>query len=149
MEIRSLIRGLLRAFAVCRHDPAAHLAEPDSRARKMIARGANRPAVRDLLPVVARACKVAVKPSLTVIVVPGRWGVVLLLLDERTAFGAPTEAILGGSPIGSSGPLLLCLAPDGVEEQPVILSDGSAIVAPVVSNVYAVTDPSWSPPKFR
>jgi hypothetical protein len=72
----------------------------------------------------------------------------MVLPDAQTAFGAQTEAILDGSPIGSIGPLFVGLAPDGVEEQPVALRDGSEIQAPVVNNVYAVTDPSWTPPQF-
>jgi hypothetical protein len=139
---------LVERFAVCRDAPAPYLTEPDSSAMEMIGEMATRPGARRLMPVAARARQVAVNPSLTVIVVPGGSGVVLLLPRNRRAFGALTEAILDGSPIGSSGPLLLGLAPDGVEEQPVTLNDGSTILAPVVGNVYAVTDRSWTPPKF-
>jgi hypothetical protein len=139
---------LVERFAVCRDAPAAHLVEPGSPAMELIVQMATRPGARRLMPVPARARQVDVNPWLTVIVVPGGRGVVLLVPDKRTAFGAPTEAILDGSPIGSIGPLLLGLAPDGIELQPVTVHVGSTILAPVVGNVYAVTDPSWTPPKF-
>jgi hypothetical protein len=139
---------LVERFAVCRDRPAGHEAQPDAGTLGIVAQVASRPGARRQGPVVARARKVVVSPSLTVVVVPGQRGVLIVLPDARTAFGAQTEAILDGSPIGSIGPLLVGLAPDGVEQQPVMLSDGSEIQAPVVSNVYAVTDPSWTSPEF-
>lgn len=138
---------LVARFAVCRDAPPVHTAELDARAMEMIARMTSRPGTQRHVPVAARAVKVVVNPSLTVVVIPGKDGVLMLVPESRVAFGARTEAILNGSPIGSIGPLVLGLAPDGVEEQSVSLSDGSTIQAPVVGNVYAVKDPSWTPPE--
>lgn len=56
--------------------------------------------------------------------------------------------MLKGNPILTSGATIFGLAPDGVMAQPVALADGSAINAPVLSNVYMVADPSWRPPVF-
>jgi hypothetical protein len=141
---------LVEHFAICRDAPAADEVEPDAAVIEMIAKMASRSGSdwQRFGPVVPRARQVVVNPSVTVVVVPGKHGVLVFVPAAGAAFGAPSEAILLDSRIGSIGPLLLGLAPDGVEEQPVRLNDGSTIKAPVVSNVYAVKDPSWTSPEF-
>jgi hypothetical protein len=100
----------------------------------------------------SRARKVIVSPSLTVLIVPGANGVMLLVPDDegrfRSAFGGPTESVLAGRPIGSAGPTVFGLASDGVQTQAVALRDGSSVDARVFDNVYALSDPSWAPPLF-
>lgn len=96
--------------------------------------------------------KVVLGPSLSVLVVPGSTGVLLLTADRdgsfTTGFGAKTEQLLEDRPVGSSGPLLYGLAPDGITKQSVSLQDGSVIEAQVAHNVYIVEDQSWTAPVF-
>ena len=140
---------LIRRFAIFRESasPDALDAQHAAAVERVIgSRDARR---LGLIASLARA--VRVNPSLVVVAVPGRSGVLLLVpgSDGRAAgFGAMVESVLLGQPIGSAGPLVFGMAPDGVTDQSVELRDGSRIAAPVVHNVYAVKDPSWRPPVF-
>jgi hypothetical protein len=102
---------------------------------------------------------VRVSPSVKVLAIPAESGAFLgafLLIstvrpDGRPVVfggGAPLATVLRGKPIVTSGATIYGLAPDGVAVQQVVGADGSAISAPVVSNVYELFDPSWSPPVF-
>jgi len=85
------------------------------------------------------------------VAVPGSDGVLLLVPGrdgKRSGFGAMSDSVLSGRPIGTSGPLVFGMAPDGVPEQSIEPRDGTHISVPVVHNLYAVEDPSWRPPVF-
>ncbi len=93
----------------------------------------------------ARTTKVILADGLTFLVVPGPDGVLMLPPFDgggTAAIGASTDSLLRALPVGSSGSLVFGLAADGVLLQPVALSDGSTVQAPVRRNVYAVTDPA-------
>jgi hypothetical protein len=96
--------------------------------------------------VLGRTAKVVLEASLTMLVVPGIAGVLMLAPDRdgrfNAAVGANTEALLKGRPVGSFGSLVFGLAVDGVEWAPVRLTDGSTATAAVKRNVYAIADPT-------
>ncbi len=102
--------------------------------------------------VLSRTAKVVLGGGLTLLVIPGIDGVLMLILDRdgrfNSAVGAQTEALLKGNPVGSSGSLILGLAVDRVQLQAVRLRDGSTVEVPVRRNVYAIEDPTWQPPAF-
>jgi hypothetical protein len=140
---------LLERFAVFRasDSPEALDARQVAAVEKVVGTGGARRL--GLIGWLARAVRVS--SSLTVVAVPGSSGVLLLVpgRDGRTAgFGAMANSVLRGTPIGTAGPLVFGMAPDGVTEQSVELRDGSRVSARVVHNVYAVEDPSWRPPVF-
>jgi hypothetical protein len=96
------------------------------------------------------AVKVVVSTSTTLLVIPGRDGVLIAqrgpAARRYAASGAATETVLRGKPVGSYGALLFGLSPDGVKEQVVELADGSTESAPVTRNVFAVIDQTRTPP---
>jgi hypothetical protein len=101
------------------------------------------------------ARSIQLSPSVKVIAMPGKQGAFLLISTVRPdgtpdlgGGGAPLGVVLRGEPILTSGAMIYGLAPDGVSTQQVAGAGGSVISAPVVSNVYAVLDPSWRPPVF-
>jgi hypothetical protein len=109
------------------------------------------PGARRMGPIGSLARAVRVNSWLTVIAVPGSSGVLLLVPDRdgrTTGFGSPVESVLDGQPIGSAGPLVFGMAPDGIAKHSVELRDRSRIAVPVVHNMYAFEDPSWRPTVF-
>lgn len=96
--------------------------------------------------VLSRTAKVKLDGGLTMLVVPGIAGVLMLAPDRdgrfNAAVGANTEALLKGRRVGSFGSLMFGLALDGVERAPVRLTDGSTVMAAVKRNVYAIEDPT-------
>jgi hypothetical protein len=102
--------------------------------------------------VLSRTAKVVLDGGLTLLVVPGTDGVLMLAPGPdgrfKSAAGAPTEALLKGNPVGSSGSLIFGLAVDRIRLQSVRLHDGSTVEVPIRRNVYAVDDPTWQPPGF-
>ena len=104
---------------------------------------------------VAQPRSVRTSASMKVIAVPVKRGVLLLISTVRPD-GRPDlfagvgdlECVLNGQPIITSGPMIYGLAPDGVTAQKLTGADRCVISAPVLSNVYAVLDPSGRPPVF-
>jgi len=94
------------------------------------------------------AKKVVVNQAVTVLVVPGKDGVSVMMLEPGVgssafcALWAPTESVVAGHPVGSVGATVIGLAPDGVAVQPVVLAGDAIVYADVVQNVYAIEDPS-------
>ena len=104
------------------------------------------PPLRGAAFVGSRTAKVVLDGGLTLLVVPGIDGVLMLAPDRdgrfNSASGANTEALLNGQPVGSSGSLVFGLAVDGIEWAPVRLADGSTVTAAVKRSVYAIEDPT-------
>jgi hypothetical protein len=100
----------------------------------------------------SRTAKVVLDGGLTLLVVPGSEGVLMLAPNSdgnfNSASGAPTGALLEGNPVGSSGALIFGLAVDPIQLQSVRLQDGSSVEVPVRRNVYAVTDLTRQEPVF-
>jgi hypothetical protein len=91
------------------------------------------------------AKKVVVNQAVTVLVVPGKDGVSVMMLEPGagfSAFWAPSESVVAGHPVGSVGATVIGLAPDGVAAQPVVLAGDTTVSADVVQNVYAIEDPA-------
>ncbi len=140
---------LIRRFAVFRE--SASLEALDAQQAVAVGKVVRTGGARRLGLIGSLARAVRVNSWLTVVTVPASCGVLLLVPagDGRmTGFGADVDSVLNGRPIGSAGPLVFGMAPDGVSDQSVELRDGSCIAAAVVHNVYAVEDQSWRPPVF-
>jgi hypothetical protein len=88
--------------------------------------------------------KVVLDTERTIVVVPGRAGVHVTVLESESMTGSlsRTEERLDGSPLIPGEKTLFGIAPDGCEQQPVTFSDGSHGYAPVRHNAYAIEDPS-------
>ena len=141
---------LIRHFELFR-DAGSTIAEVfTEREERALARFTERFGVLVALP-----RSVRISASVKAIAVPVKRGVLLLISTVRPD-GRPDlfagvgdlECVLNGRPIITSGAVIYGLAPDGVTAQQLAGPDGCVISAPVLSNVYAVLDPSWGPPVF-
>jgi hypothetical protein len=143
---------LIRRFALFRDPQADVAAVLDERETRTLHRLQGE---KHFGLIVSQTRSVELTASLKVLAIPGKHGVFLLISTTRAdgrpdifGGGAPLDAVVNGDPVLTSGATIFGLAPDGVTDQPVALSDGSTITAPVLRNVYTTVDPTWSPPTF-
>ena len=139
---------LLRRFSLFRDAPPASAAPLEEDDHTAIRRFVSSPAGERFGLSTDDAKKVVVGQGLAVLVLPGRDGVSVLMLEPGSGgtgfsgFWASTNSVVAGHPVCSIGAILIGLAPDGVAPHPVVLADGVTVYADVVQNVYAIEDPA-------
>jgi hypothetical protein len=93
--------------------------------------------------------KVALSPSRTMLAIPGKAGLHVVVRDSDDGVshgsGSKIAGRIQGRPMMSIGPSLIGFAVDGVEHQAVEFRDGTIGQAEVRHNTYCIDDPSWAP----